>query len=356
MRRIHAATLLCTVLAAFVPAHGQTTAPSTRPGEVLLDHGKCVFVAPPELTLLGKSNEDRSAAYVLGDNRALVTILVTPQDHAVTRAVAPQIAARVRKQLREEASRGEMDVILAPREYDDARFLVAVRDRFNTLERFGDRVHLYRPVGLYLGHVVVTVFTEDEAEAKRVHEIGAEMLMSLRLNREGTRGAKGADKPPAAPRPVTFAAARVRVTPPAGWRAEANDVATGGVIVTYRDAADETNLITVSVRPLPPEARRDRKLRDLAVDEMVEGEKQSFRIDGAEVVGETQTVTDRRFLRKTRTDYEHEGRRFRVTSRQVRAGDVIASVTIVAREESAESVDAIADRVALSVKPVASDR
>jgi hypothetical protein len=267
--------------------------------------------------------------------------------------VAPQIAARVRKQLREEASRGEMDVILAPREYDDERFLVAVRDRFNTLERFGDRVHLYRPVGLYLGHVVVTVFTEDEAEAKRVHEIGAEMLMSLRLNRAGAADVK---KRASAPRLVTFAAARVRLMPPDGWRAEPNEGAIDGVIVTYRDAEDETNLITVSVRPLPPEARRDAKLRDLAVDEMVDADRQSFRIDGAEVVGETQTVTDRRFLRKTRTDYEHEGRRFRVTSRQVRAGDVIASVTIVAREESAESVDAIADRVALSVKPVASDR
>ena len=68
------------------------------------------------------------------------------------------------------------------------------------------------------------------------------------------------------------------------------------------------------------------------------------------MLGQAQEVTDRRFLRKTRTDYAHDGTRFRVVSRQIRAGNAIASVTSVVREENADRVDAVADRVALDVR------
>ena len=328
-------------------------APTSQPGEIFLDGGKLSFTAPAELRFLGKRDDDRSAGFALGDNEALVTILVTPQPQAISSDLKPQLAKLLGDTIRQEAKRGAIDMVLQPRVEQDERFLVVVHDRFNTEERFGDRLQMYRGVGLHLGCVVATAFTEDQERAKQVHELGAQMLLSLKSNRPGDRKPVATPKTPAT-RPITLDRAGVRVTPPGGWGAEPNQGATGGVIVTFRDEQDPTNLITVTLRQLPPEARRDPKLRDVVVDEIVQGERQQFKIDGAEVLGKAQEITDRRFLRKTRTEYAHEGRRFRIVSRQVRAGNAIVSVTIVAREENADRVDAVADRVALDVRPVSS--
>ncbi len=329
------------------------TAPTTAPAETFLDGGKLVFTPPAELTFLGKRDDDRSVGFSLGDNAALVTILVTPQKQHFPRSAVPGLAKLLGDTIRTEAKRGEIDIVMHPKVEPDDRFLVVVHDRFNTDERFGDRRQMYRAVGFHLCCVVATAFTEDQAEAKRVHELGAQMLLSLRPNKPGERRPVATPRTPAT-RPVAFDNARVRVTPPVGWTSEPNPDASGGVIVTFRDERDPTNLIAVSVRQLPAGAARDPKLRDVLVDEVVQAEKQSFKIGGAEVIGEAREVTDRRFLRKTRTDYAHEGRRFRVVSRQVRAGLAIVSVTIVASDENADRVDAIADRVALDVRPVAS--
>ena len=333
-------------------AHAQpATAPSSQPAEIFLDGGKLSFAPPPELRFLGKRDDDRSAGFALGDNDALVTILVTPQPQAISSDLKPQLAKLLGDTIRTEAKRGAIDMVMQPRVEQDDRFLVVVHDRFNTEERFGDRLQMYRGVGLHLGCVVATAFTEDEEKAKHVHELGARMLLSLRSHRPGDRKPVATPKTPST-RPIAFDRAGVRVTPPTGWSIESNVGATGGVIVTFRDEQDPTSLIAVTVRQLPPEARRDPRLRDVIVSEIVQGERQQFKIDGAEVLGQAQEVTDRRFLRKTRTDYAHDGTRFRVVSRQIRAGNTIASVTIVAREESADRVDAVADRVALDIRGI----
>jgi len=342
---ISLALLVAVPLARAQPA----TAPASQPGEIFLDGGKVSFTPPPELRFLGKRDDDRSAGFALGDNEALVTILVTPQPQAVSSDIKPQLARLLGNTIREEAKRGAIDMVMQPRVEQDERFLVVVHDRFNTEERFGDRLQMYRGVGLHLGCVVATAFTEDEEKARRVHELGARMLLSLRSNRPGDRKPVATPGTPAT-RPITFDRAGIRLTPPAGWSVEPNEGATNGVIVTLRDERDPTSLITVTVRQLPPEARRDPKLRDVVVNEIVQGERQQFKIDGAEVLGQAQEVTDRRFLRKTRTDYAHDGTRFRVVSRQIRAGNSIASVTTVVREENADRVDAVADRVALDVR------
>jgi hypothetical protein len=328
------------------------TTPTTAPAEIFLDGGKLVFTPPGELTFLGKRDDDRSVGFSLGDNHALLTILVTPQKEHFPRSAAPGLAKLLGDTIRTEAKRGEIDIVMHPKVEPDDRFLVVVHDRFNTDERFGDRRQMYRSIGFHLCCVVATAFTEDQAEAKRVHELGAQMLLSVRPNKPGARKPVATPRTPAT-RPITFDAAHVRVTPPTGWSSEPNPDASGGVVVTFREEQDPTNLIAVSVRQLPAAAARDPKLRDILIDEVVQAEKQSFKIGGAEVIGQAQEVTDRRFLRKTRTDYAHEGKRFRVVSRQVRAGAAVVSVTIVAGEENADRVDAVADRVALDVRPMA---
>lgn len=315
-----------------------------------LDGEKVLFTPPPGLTFQGNLNEGRAASFSIGDTQALVSVLVTPQQQGLPRGFKDRLAQFVGKTIREEASQGQQDIVMPPRVEDDERFLLRVHDKFNTEERFGDRVHLYREVGLYLVSVTATAYTEDEAEAKRVHELGAEMLLSVRLNRRPPVARK--PDQPAANKPVFFAKAKVRLTAPPGWGAEANDNAEG-IIVTYQDPQEQSNCIAVSVRQLPAEARRDAKIRDILIDEIVDGEKQTFKVDGAEIVGQTQAIDDRRFLRKTRTDYEYQGRKIRITSRQVRAGNAVVSVTMMASEEQGDAVDAIADKLATDVRPLA---
>ncbi|MGH7214091.1 MAG: hypothetical protein ACREIT_04950 [Tepidisphaeraceae bacterium] len=62
-------------------------------------------------------------------------------------------------------------------------------------------------------------------------------------------------------------------------------------------------------------------------------------------------MDDERFLRKTRTRYEAEGVRLRVSARQVLVRDAVASVTSVALEDVADMVEALAEDVALALKP-----
>jgi hypothetical protein len=352
MRRPKGSILVLLLTCAFCVAQ-PTSVPSTAPAvEVIyLDGEKVRFTPPPGLTFQGHLNDGRAAGFSIGDTQALISVLVTPQEQALPRGFSDQLARFVRKNILDEAQQGQQDIVMQPRVEDDERFLLRVHDKFNTEERFGDRVHLYRAVGLYLVSVTATAFTEDEAEARRVHELGADLLLSVRLNLK-PRAAR--NRPPAGTdRPVMFANAKIRLTPPPGWKGELNDNAEG-IIVSYEDPKDAANCIAISVRQLPPEARRDPKIRDILIDEIVDGERQAFKVEGAEIVGQTQTIEDRRFLRKTRTDYEHEGRKFRVTSRQVRAGNAVVSVTMLAGEDAADEVDELGDRVATSVRPLAS--
>jgi hypothetical protein len=86
---------------------------------------------------------------------------------------------------------------------------------------------------------------------------------------------------------------------------------------------------------------------------MANGETAQLKIEGAEPVGQTVNVVDRRFLHKTRTRYraKADGRQFDISSRQLRVGDAILSVSVVSLEDAYETIDKLADQVALSARP-----
>jgi hypothetical protein len=89
---------------------------------------------------------------------------------------------------------------------------------------------------------------------------------------------------------------------------------------------------------------------------MASGETAQFKLDGAEPVGQTMTLVDRRFLHKARTRYHvaaqkaADNRQFDISTRQLRAGDELVSVTTVSLQDSYETLDKLADQVALSVR------
>jgi len=73
--------------------------------------------------------------------------------------------------------------------------------------------------------------------------------------------------------------------------------------------------------------------------------------NGAEVVGETEIIKDRRFLRKERIRYESASNKIIVTARQLRVGDAVVSVAMASLEASAADNDRQADEVAGALPP-----
>src|SRR5262245_24714221 len=158
-----------------------TTVPASAPVEPMtLDGGKLTFAVPAGLTFTGKRDDDCAATFSVGDNRAAVALIVTLQPQAVPEDFPAKLAELLGKRVREEAAAGTIDIVMAPRVIKDPGMLLRIHDKYNTEERFGDRAQMFRTVGLYLVSVVATAYVEDEAEAKRVHELGAELLQSVR--------------------------------------------------------------------------------------------------------------------------------------------------------------------------------
>jgi hypothetical protein len=329
-----------------------TTVPATKPvpatqSAETLAAGAIRFKIPDGLVLLGKRVDDLSASCAPADDSALLTLVVAPQQSAVEDQLARKLGPLIVKTIEEQAAKGEIESLSPPKIERDKRFLLRVHDRFKAKGKIGDRVQLYRGMGKYLVSVTATDFSENSDRGKLTHERGELFALSVALNRPDRER-----QPPApATRPTTFSQARVRLTAPPGWRGETNDQP-AGIIATWRDPDDRTNLIAASVRQIPKEARSDPTLRDAIVDEIVAAERQSFVIDGAEPAGQTQTINDKRFLRKTRTDYESRGVKFRVTARQIRVGSTILSVTVVALQDRADEIDALGDNVAVEARAV----
>jgi hypothetical protein len=111
-----------------------------------------------------------------------------------------------------------------------------------------------------------------------------------------------------------------------------------------------TNMITLTYRTIPAGGRNDSATKTLAIQQLAVGEKPQFDVPGAKIVAQTRTLTDARFLHKTQTDYDVEGVKLRVTFRQVRAGDGVASITNIALRAQSDTIDVLADKVAIETK------
>jgi len=339
--------LIVSILRAAPPS----TSPSTVPATDTLLGGKVTYIPPPGWDLRGKLDGGRTAAYLLEPDKASLAITVNEQDVALDAAAALKMGQFICKKLREDVPRSGAEIHTPPRVEKDDRFFLKVRDRFTRDGRLADRLQIYRVIGLELITVAVTAYSDSPEDVKVIHEEAEQLLLSA-----AAPGRNAAAKPQAArargaaaAKPMVLSQARIRITPPSAWRAELTDSA-AGIVATFRQEADETNLIALSVRPLPKDARTDPKLRDIIVEEMVAGEKQQFKIEGAEVKGSTETIKDNRFLRKTRTRYQAKDREFQVGSRQLRVGNTLVSVSTVSLIEQSDGVEKLADDLAVGIR------
>ena len=317
--------------------------------------GDIVFVPPAGWKLDGKTDNGRLAKYSRSDPLAALVVNVDPQQDELPDSAAAQIGQMLCKKIRDNAAAGQFELLTQPRTEPDDRFFLRIHHRFAHEAQTADELQIYRVMGKNLVAVAVTVFTDTTEQAKPVFDDAEKTLLSVRTARQQAAidGRTSAAMPRTHPatRPTVLPLAKIRFNAPAGWEADANDNVSG-IVASYKDPNQGFNTIVISIRPLPPEAKTDPKLRDVLVDEIVDGEKTQFKFDGAQIDGSTEKITDNRFLRKERTRYEKGESKIQVTSRQLCVGDAVVSVAMVSLDANAVEIDKLADEVALTIRPM----
>jgi hypothetical protein len=344
--------VLCLLLPATLFAQpAATTAPATE----ALINGDIVFVPPAGWKLDGKTDNGRLAKFSRSDPLAALVVNVDPQPDVLDDSAAPKIGQLLCKKIRDNAAAGQFELLTQPKVETDDRFFLRIHHRFSHEAETADELQIYRVIGKNLVAVAVTVFTDTTEQAKPVFTDAENTLLSVRTARQqaviAARTSAATPKTHPATRPTVLTQAKIRFSAPAGWDADTNDNP-AGIVASYKDPSQGFNTIVISVRPLPPEAKTDPKLRDVLVDEIVEGEKAQFKFDGAQINGSPEKITDNRFLRKERTRYQKADSKIQVTARQLRIGDAVVSVAMVSLDANATDIDKLADEVALTVKPI----
>jgi hypothetical protein len=177
------------------------------------------------------------------------------------------------------------------------------------------------------------------------------MLLAAQLTRAGDEPRPPAPVGEEPTRPSSFGKGRVKLFYPAAWTEERSDQ-DEGLIAMYRDPADGTIAVLVSVRAIPKEVANDEKLRKFTAEQLARSEAQTLQFGDAKPVGKPEVIADERFVRKTRTRYSGSDGEFEVTSRQVLVGDSLLSIAAVAPVESAEQTSERADAMAAGAKPL----
>ena len=347
----------CSLLCFVLQARGApTTGPASTQSTQTLADGAISFIPPEGWTQAGKATNGRTLAYI--QTRPVKATMAVNADHQqapLDDAAAQKIGQMQCKRILDNAANGNIEIVDQPVVEKDPRFFLRIHHRFKKGPSIGDQLQLYRVFGQELVAVAVTAYTDSPDNAKPIFDAAEQVMLSAHGPGAAVTNPTTAHSPKApqlAAKPITLNHAKLRLTPPDAWRADVNDAASG-MVATFHDPADNTNLIAISLRQLPKEAKADPKMRDAMLEEMANGETAQLKIEGAEPVGQTVNVVDRRFLHKTRTRYraKADGRQFGISSRQLRVGDAILSVSVVSLEDAYETIDKLADQVALSARP-----
>ena len=360
MRVLHLMpSIVLITIASIVIAAPPATEPAAQ--EATLCQGVIHYSVPAGWKLRGKGSDDLTAHYVSPDAKTILSIVVLPIKQHVSDAMLKQIPVSLTKKILEDAQKDGAEVITQPHEEPDDRVAVRLFDRTRKANKTTDRMHAYRRESSMLISVVCRVTTDDHEQAMKIHDMAVQVLTDATLGsieEPTTRISPSPTSKPvrAAPPPSTeptgptvLAKARLRITaPPAGWRVQKQDAASG-ILVTYHERGGENGLIIVSLRTIPADAKNDPKLRDLVIDEMTRDEQASMQLPGAKPKDKPQLVKDDRFVRKTVQTYDVQGTVCTVVTRHRVIGGSIISVASLVEDTRAADVDALGDGVAMSI-------
>jgi hypothetical protein len=334
------------------------SAPTSQPAESTLKtdsimKGAIVFNPPANWKLEGKSDSGRLAAYSTENPKSILIINDDPQEQVLNNDSAVKVGQLVVGNVKKTVASKKMELIDPPKIEKDERFFLRVHHRFKNKEgETGDELQIYQVVGKNLISVATTVFTDSEEASKPRFEEAEKMLLSVKGSGSAAAQTASGEKHQVAhpaTKPTTLAQAKLRYSPPVGWQEELNDQASG-LVATYKDLNDAANMLVIRVEQLPKEARSDPKLREVAIDQIVQGERAELSVPGAQPVGSPEKVTDNRFLRKDRMSYESKDAKFKLTSRVKRAGDKIVCIAMLSRDENAAENEKLADDVAVTMR------
>jgi hypothetical protein len=341
-----------------------TTAPSTQPADEVLIGGAILFAPPAGWTPAGERPDKRLFVYEAPDHSGTMVVNVDPQEVSLENnsSAAMKIGQMVSKQIRDNAAKpgSEVQITDQPRIEKDNRFFLCVHHRFTKPGKIGDQLQIYRAIGNYLVAVAVTAWADSPEKAKPVHELAEQVLLSAHLRGTAAGGgatrnaAKALPRPSSKPvAPISLPHAKLRVAVPAelgNWEHETSD-AESGIVLTFRDPqARGLELIALSVKPLPKEAKSDPKLRDAIVDQMLESDRQQLKIEGAQSEAKTDVIKDNRFLRKTRSKYQTKADEIQLISRDLRIGDALVAVSAVGATDQIATIDKLADELAVGIR------
>jgi len=333
----------------FLLAIGVHAQPATAPSNETLMKGQFTFDVPDGWKVDGKTSDDKLAKLSREHQQAAMAVNVNPQPQSLPDSAANSMSQHVIKMIRDHAAAGDFKLVEQPKAEKDDRFFMRIHHKFQRDTVVGDELQIYRLIGNDLITVAVTVFTDSSDEAKPIFEEAEKTLLSVKSAKAGAAAPHAAAKLKPATKPTVLSAARIAFNAPAGWDEDLSDNTTG-MVAKYHDPNQPVNLIAINVTPLPPEAKKDAKARDVIVEQIVSGQQTSFNLEGANQVGSAETIKDNRFLKKTKQRYEKGDAKLLVTSRVKRVGDVIVNVALVALDPGANDVDRLADEVAVSVR------
>lgn len=167
------------------PAAATTKPTAGKPPERVRDallKGTVRFLVPADWTLVGRSDDGLNAYYKLPDDKALISMAVTPQQApfpAITPAIRQKMSASVLGAVTADLAKRKADVVDPPKlEHDDA-LVAKVVYRFREEGHVVRAMHAYRGAGFNVIGVTSSVPDADADQAKVVNDAAVMLLMSV---------------------------------------------------------------------------------------------------------------------------------------------------------------------------------
>jgi hypothetical protein len=361
--------LLSTVLASFVlSTFLRAAAPTSEPTELwqALAQGEVRYTIPDWWELKSRAEDGLSANYKTGDEMGSLTIGMTLQKVPIadTSGNRMRLGNMILKSIKDDLDKKGVEYVEQPKLQKDERFLVSIKEEVRYQGSVLRQIHIYKQIGYYLVFVTVGAGTENQAQADEILKAGEQVLEGALSGKRGGKLPEGpATRRAAAPMPdrsrhktapletvgessiksegpkvTTFRKAGIAITPPAEWKVIAADT-DEGLLATYRHPTDASQRITIHVRRFSP---GDGSSRDSIAQEMA--------TEDTRIGKPVATEPDKRFLKKTRSEYEKDGVKLQIASRQVAVGNLMVSIASTSPPEKAEDVTRLADDLAAGIR------
>jgi len=158
------------------------------------------------------------------------------------------------------------------------------------------------------------------------------------------RSARGAKR-------MVYPRAQLRAVVPVDWNDQKFDQP-NGLVATYTDPKDLSRQIVLSARIIPAAVRDDKAKIDALVSMMIDQERKLPARLATGHIEELPATTPEGGLKVTHEKVTVPLGVMVVDTRYVVVRDVLASVRSIAKEADAESVNALAEKLAAGLKPV----